>query len=114
MLRFLVCAVLFSASPCFAQPVDAQAESDGAVVQEDADTQERSRDPFVISSDECGASRYSHLVGEGVQSLQPVILPPHANVFSGNNVAPTTLEYVPGRLNIVFDDAGRILSVGCS
>lgn len=112
MLRFLACAMLLGASPCFAQAVDTQ--SDGAVVQEDADTQERSRDPFVISSDECGASRYSHLVGEGAQGLQPVFLPRDANVFSAHNGAPTTLEYVPGRLNIVFDDAGRILSVGCS
>ena len=115
MLRFLACAaLLLSASPCFAQSVDTPAAPDGAVVREDAGARERPRDPFVISSDACGASRYAHLVGRGAEGPQPISLPRDANVFTRHRISATTLEYAPGRLNIVLDDAGRVVSVGCS
>jgi hypothetical protein len=114
MLRFLACAALLCASPCFAQSTDAPAPSDRGVAQEDANTRAPRRDRFVISGDGCGASRYAHLVGEVAPRLESIALPEGSNVFSPSRVGLTTLEYKPARLNIVVNDAGRVVSVSCS
>jgi hypothetical protein len=119
MLRVLACAAVFlSASPSFAQSIDAPAASDGAAVrgddQRDGAAPTTRRDRFVISRDECGASRYAHLVGRVTTGPESISLPKDADVFSGYRLAPTTLEYVPSRLNIVIDHAGRVISVNCS
>jgi hypothetical protein len=67
---------------------------------------------FVRASDECGASRYAHLVGERYAEVYQAALPANAFVFGRNR--PTTLEYKPGRLNVVLDGYGRIAAIGCS
>lgn len=82
----------------------------GAVIESNAAM--RARDPFVRTSDECGASRYAHLLGEQFATLEQAALPANAAVQrAGPN--RRTLEYTPGKLNVVLDTAGRIAVIGC-
>lgn len=69
-------------------------------------------DPFVVSGDACGASRFSHLVGAPVAELHQAGLPANANVL-GQGGRLTTLEYEPARLNVVVNGAGRVVAIGC-
>jgi len=69
-------------------------------------------DPFVISSDVCGASRYAHLLGEPYARLHHASVLPAHSVVAGARRA-TTLEFRPGQLNVVLDAAGRIVAIGC-
>ncbi len=66
-------------------------------------------DAFVRASDECGASRYAHLVGEQYAKVEHVALPSSAVVHRLHE----TLEYRPGQLNVVLGGDGRIMSIGC-
>jgi hypothetical protein len=68
-------------------------------------------DAFVIAGDACGASRYAHLVGEQFAETHRASMPQDANVIG--RAARTTLEYEPGRLNVVLDGRGRIVAIGC-
>jgi len=75
-------------------------------------TQAREGDPFVVSSDACGASRYRDLVGrEFAQVYQTAALP--ADTLVQNRTMVRTLEYTPARLNVVLGGDGRIIAVGC-
>jgi hypothetical protein len=75
-------------------------------------TQMREDDPFVLSSDACGASRYRDLVGrEFAQVYQAAALP--ADTLIQNRTMVRTLEYTPERLNVVLGGDGRIIAVGC-
>ncbi len=67
---------------------------------------------FIRASDACGASRYAHLVGERYAEVYQAGLPADAFVVGRNR--PTTLEYKPGRLNVVVGYEGRIVAIGCS
>jgi len=70
------------------------------------------QDPFVISDDTCGASRFAHLLGQNyAQVYQASIIPSNSNRF--DHVRPITLEYTPYRLNFVVGAEGRIVAVGC-
>jgi hypothetical protein len=82
----------------------------GASAEEPADA--FNRKGFVISSDSCGASAFAHLVGEDYATVhQASLVPADSNVVGGARL--TTLEYTPGRLNVVLDGQGRIAAIGC-
>ena len=101
-----VCAMQAAAQPAPSVPND---ELD-AITRSNAER--RARDPFTRNSDECGASRYAHLVGETFATLQQTALPANALVYRGGaNVR--TLEYTPSKLNVVLDGSGRIAAIGC-
>ena len=69
-------------------------------------------DPFVISDDTCGASRFAHLVGqEYAEVYQASLIPSDSNRL--DRIRPITLEYTPYRLNFVVNGEGRIIAVGC-
>jgi hypothetical protein len=70
------------------------------------------QDGFVVSGDECGASRYSHLLGENYAELYEAALVPDDSAVV-NRAMLRTLEYTPGRLNIILDGAGRVQAIGC-
>jgi hypothetical protein len=102
----------------FATPAFAQEAPHGA-------GQSARHDRFVISNDECGASRFAHLVGQSY-AIYRTALPGDAIVHGAGatgavNISdrvqrPTqamTLEFRPQQLNVVIDGAARILSVGC-
>lgn len=65
----------------------------------------------VIAGDACGASRFAHLVGEPFATMHHASLPARTRVVA--NVAMTTLEYRPERLNLVLDASATITAVGC-
>lgn len=65
-------------------------------------------DPFVVSGDECGASRYAHLLGEQAELHA---IPANSNVVDGAHLS--TLEYTPARLNVVVNGQGQIIAIGC-
>jgi len=70
------------------------------------------RDDFVISGDACGASRVAHLVGQDFTAArQGSLMLANANVV--DRIQVSTLEYMPGRLNVLLDGQGRILAVSC-
>jgi hypothetical protein len=70
------------------------------------------QDRFVISSDECGASQYRHLLGrEFAQVYQTAMLPRDMTVQNGGMFR--TLEYTPHRLRVVLGADGRIITIGC-
>lgn len=115
MLRHLAIAAMLCVSPCFAEPTADDAAGESA----------SRHDPFVISTDECGASRYTHLVGQGLamhRASMPADTVVHG-LFADGAINPVnaeqapaplaTLEYRPYRLNVVVDASARIISVGC-
>lgn len=112
MLRHLAIIAALSAGPCFAETIEITPTM-------------RDMDPFVTASDECGAARYAHLVGESFV-VHRTSLPKNAMVHGpadqrvidaadlpSTPSLPLTLEYRPQRLNVVLDDAARIISIGC-
>ncbi|HYD73320.1 MAG TPA: I78 family peptidase inhibitor [Candidatus Binatia bacterium] len=108
MLRIaLVAAVVFAAC------ASATAEEQAAPVERAAEEQTTAihRGAFVVSGDECGASRYSHLLGEQYAELHHAALPTNSNIVDRGRL--TTLEYTPARLNVVVNGAGRIIAIGC-
>ena len=63
-------------------------------------------------NDECGASRYAHLVGrEYAQVYHAALLP--ADSIVQNRSMWRTLEYTPEQLNVVVGAEGRIVAIGC-
>jgi hypothetical protein len=103
------------AAAAFAACASAVAEEQAVLVEQSAAEEqflEVRRDGFVISGDECGASRYSSLLGEDYAELyQASLVPGDSNVV--NHATLRTLEYEPGQLNIVLDGGGRIIAIGC-
>lgn len=69
------------------------------------------RDGFVISNDACGASQFDHLVGEPYVELHHANLPANTSFVTSKGL--TTLEFEPGKLNVVLSDQGRIIAIGC-
>ncbi len=69
-------------------------------------------DPFVVSDDRCGASRFAHLLGqEYAQVYRASLIPSDSNRL--DRIRPITLEYTPYRLNFVVGAEGRIIAIGC-
>jgi hypothetical protein len=108
MLRIaFIAAVAFAA--CASAVAEEQAAPEERLAEEQAaDTR---RDGFVVSGDACGASRYSHLLDEQYAELHHAALPANSNVVDRGRLS--TLEYTPGRLNVVVNGAGRIIAIGC-
>lgn len=108
MLRIAIVAAV-----AFAACASAMAEEQAAPAEPAAEEQASNipRDAFVVSGDECGASRYSHLLGEQYAELHHAALPANSNVVDRGRL--TTLEYTPARLNVVVNGAGRIIAIGC-
>jgi hypothetical protein len=72
----------------------------------------RQDDRFVLSRDECGASRYQHLLGREYARVYHAALLPTDSVVQ-NRAIRRTLEYTPYRLNVVVGGEGRIIAIGC-
>ncbi len=113
MLRIALVAVMFAA--CASAAAQDQTDVEQGAHQERMQSEEIfpevRRDGFVMSGDECGASRFSHLVGEQYAELHHAALPADSNVVDGRRL--TTLEYTPAKLNVVVNRAGRIIAIGC-
>jgi hypothetical protein len=104
----LIAAVAFAAcSSAWAQDQDTE-ELDRRWERMQAEEMSQNHDPFVVSGDECGASRYAHLLGEqaGLHAI-----PANSNMVDGARLS--TLEYTPARLNVVVNGQGRIIAIGC-
>jgi hypothetical protein len=87
------------------QPRDNRAtESEAAPVRQD--------DRFVLSRDECGASRYQHLLGREYARVYHAVLLPAGSAVQ-NRTMRRTLEYTPQQLNVVIGGDGRIIAIGC-
>jgi hypothetical protein len=69
-------------------------------------------DRFVVSGDECGASRYQHLLGREYARVYHAALLPTDSIVQ-NRTMRRTLEYTPQRLNVVVGGEGRIVAIGC-
>jgi hypothetical protein len=108
MLRIALVAT-FAFAACASAMAEEQAAPDERSAQEQA--ADIRRDGFVWSNDACGASRYSHLLGEQYAELHHAALPANSNVVDRGRL--TTLEYTPGRPNVVVNGAGRIIAIGC-
>ncbi len=89
----------------------ADEDQDAQVAEAEPPAQSIRHDGFVTQSDECGASRYAHLLGEQYAELHHAALPANSNVVDRGRLS--TLEYTPGRLNVVVNGAGRIIAIGC-
>ena len=114
MLRIaIVAAVAFSAcaSAAAQDRTDVEQGAPWERTQSEEIFPEVRHDGFVKSGDECGASRFSHLVGEPYAERHHAALPADSNVVDGRRL--TTLEYTPARLNVVVNRAGRIIAIGC-
>jgi hypothetical protein len=72
----------------------------------------RGEDRFVVSGDECGASRYQHLLGREYARVYHAALLPADSVIQNRGMR-RTLEYTPQQLNIVVGGEGRIVAIGC-
>jgi hypothetical protein len=76
--------IVFIAAIAFAVSASAMAEEQDQQEQraqaEQADAPLR-QDGFIVSGDECGASRYSHLLGEQYAELHHAALPANSNVL---------------------------------
>lgn len=106
--------IAFAAAAVFAVCASAAAEDRAAPEEQSAaaaETRDFHGDHFVWTDDACGASRYEHLVGQPFAELHNAALPADASVWDKSRVR--TLEYRPGQLNVVLDDRGRIIAIGC-
>jgi hypothetical protein len=112
MHRHVALIAVLLATPCAAQTVEPapSPELRFEEIYPRAQTIQRD-DPFVISGDECGASRYQHLVGEHFPGVIQASLPSDTYVLGHGRV--TTLEYRPGRINVTLGGGGQILAIGC-
>ncbi len=113
MLRFAVIAAVFAACASAAAQDRTDVEQGAPWERRQAEEifPEVRHDGFVRSGDECGASRFAHLVGEQYAELHHAALPADSNVVDGRRL--TTLEYTPARLNVVVNHSGRIVAIGC-
>jgi hypothetical protein len=108
MLRhIIVMALMAAASPAWAEVRPAPTQT-----SDDQNAQTPSDDRFVVSGDECGASRYRHLLGRDWAQVYQAALAP-ADSAVQNRPRMRTLEYRPQQLNIVVDGTGRIIAIGC-
>lgn len=113
MLRIAIIAAVFAA--CASAAAQDRTDVEQGALWERRQSEEIfpevRHDGFVMSGDECGASRFSHLVGEQYAELHHAALPANSIVVDGRRL--TTLEYTPARLNVVVNRAGRIIAIGC-
>jgi hypothetical protein len=68
-------------------------------------------DDFTVAGNACGASDYAHLVGEPWGELHEAALPADARVIRHDMA--NTLEYTPGRINVILAADGQIAAIGC-
>ncbi len=68
-------------------------------------------DDFTVAGNLCGASDYKHLVGEPFAEMHQAALPANARVIRHNMA--NTLEYAPGRINVILDGQGKVAAIGC-
>jgi hypothetical protein len=109
MMRLSFAAALFFAACATAAAQEAPRAEDETVTAQESQVR---RDGFVITNDECGASRYSHLLDENFAEMyQAALLPNDLNVRGYGQM--TTLEFKPGQLNVVVNGEGRIIAIGC-
>jgi len=106
--------IMLATAACLAITIGAGAEEQQS--QQQRQEGERAaparQDPFVISDDTCGASRFAHLLGENyAQVYQASLIPSNSNRL--DRIRPITLEYTPYRLNFVVGGEGRIIAIGC-
>jgi len=66
---------------------------------------------FTVAGDACGASAYAHLVGEPWGETHQAALPADARVIRHNMA--NTLEYAPGRINVILAADESIAAIGC-
>jgi hypothetical protein len=66
---------------------------------------------FIVAGNACGASEYAPLVGEPWGETHQAALPADARVIRHNMA--NTLEYAPGRINVILAADGRIAAIGC-
>ena len=64
-----------------------------------------------VAGNACGASDYAHLVGEPWGETHQAGLPTDARVI--DHTTANTLEYAPGRINVILAADGRIAAIGC-
>ncbi len=59
----------------------------------------------------CAAARHQKLIGQPWGEIDPAALPRPLRVYRfGSRIS---MDYRPERLNVVLDDAGRVLKVRC-
>lgn len=68
-------------------------------------------DDFTVAGNACGASDYAHLVGEPWGETHQAELPMDARII--RHGMANTLEYAPGRINVILAADGRIGAIGC-
>lgn len=110
MLRTMITAAAAAFAVCASAVAQEQTAPDEELSAEEQ-VQTVRRDGFVISNDACGASAFDHLVGEPYAELHHANLPADTNFLTSKGL--TTLEFEPGKLNVVLSDQGRIVAIGC-
>jgi Peptidase inhibitor I78 family len=110
MFRSIIFAALVLAGAGAAAAQERQAERPQVVPRSEARVP--SEDRFVVSDDECGASRYQHLLGREYARVYHAALLPGESVVQ-NRAMQRTLEYTPQQLNVVVGGDGRIIAIGC-
>ncbi len=68
-------------------------------------------DDFTVAGNACGASEYAHLVGEAFAETHQAAMPANTRVIRHNMA--NTLEYAPGRINVILAGDGRVAAIGC-
>lgn len=68
-------------------------------------------DDFTVAGNACGASDYAHLLGEPFAETHQAAMPADTRVIRHNMA--NTLEFTPGRMNVILDGGGRIAAIGC-
>lgn len=68
-------------------------------------------DDFTVAGNLCGASDYAHLIGEPFAETHQAALPANTRIIRQD--LANTLEYAPGRINVMLDGQGRIAAIGC-
>jgi hypothetical protein len=115
--RLLIGALAIGALVACAPKQPAAAEP--GVVEDQAGTGEVSSpaagpvtapEPASADEDACGASQYQSLIGTNAAAVTLPADLPH-RILGPNDAA--TMDYSPGRLNIMTDDNGVIIEVKC-
>jgi hypothetical protein len=70
-----------------------------------------SPEDFVVAGNQCGASEYAHLVGERFAETLHAAMPEDVRII--RYATANTLEYAPGRPNVILDGRGGIAAIGC-
>ncbi|MEZ5960708.1 MAG: I78 family peptidase inhibitor [Hyphomonadaceae bacterium] len=66
---------------------------------------------YTGAGDACGASAFAHLVGEPWGETHQAALPADARVIRHDMA--NTLDFAPGRINVILADDERIAVIGC-